>query len=197
MLNFAYLEYDLTRPYIDEFISRIFETLLMAIWSAFLNVNIDLVKSSFEISTATKVTRRGLDLALSFALITLPLELLHESWPKLSPLNSLALPTTFLALLDVLWVVSTRTTAVRTDGLASVLDLHVSPRVEVFKGQFELDGHARPSLLAWLSPATAAEEVSKKVEWIMRRSVWLVDAFLSAPVILSPFVTITQGVVSR
>jgi len=82
----------------------------------------------------------------------------------------------------VIRVVSTATSAVRTDDFPVVGDLKLLAEVQLFQCHFDFKLDARPSLLT--RPA-AAKEASEYIEWasLLFR---LIDTLFSTSVILAP-----------
>jgi len=99
----------------------------------------------------------------TIAFITLLLELLNEAGRNLLLLNREALSIAFSALDKVFRSVGTRATAMWTDDLPVVGDVHVVANVQLLKRQTNFQFYRWSNLLLLPAPEEIAENVS---EWV-------------------------------
>jgi hypothetical protein len=111
---------DVTGPYISEFISRVFEFQYLAIDSSLLYENNERVDGVGQLISVADMTRRSIFLARALALRALSLKLLLEARHDLLHLDNLALTVAPRTVVNVVWVISAATSAVRADGLLVV-----------------------------------------------------------------------------
>ena len=93
-------------------------------------------------------------LSCALALGALLLELLHEARSQLLLRQNLTLALALRTFLDVIRVVSTATSAVRTDDFPVVGDFELLAEVQLFQCNFDFKLDARPSLLTHPSNST-------------------------------------------
>jgi hypothetical protein len=130
LLNF---EYNFTSSDIDILISGISKVLFEPIRSTFLNIQIKLIKGLLRLFTLADVACRCHNFTLTFAFITSGLELLNKSGTQSSGFHNLALSFTFGTLLDIIRIISSCTSTMRTYCRSCILNFHVFAIVKIGK----------------------------------------------------------------
>lgn len=121
------LEHDLASANVHELVGSVPEALLVAIWRARLDEDVQLVESLLGIVTLALVARGCLGLTFATAGIALCLELLDEAGTESLRLHNDSLAIALGAHLDVLRVIRTCSTTMRTERIPRILDLHLFP----------------------------------------------------------------------
>lgn len=191
----------LTGPDVHILVSRISEALLMTIRRALLNENEQFVESLLGIGTITHMACRCLSFTLTSAFWALSLELLDKARCKSLRLHHDSLAIASWACLNVLWIVCSSTSTVRTQSVSSVLDLHFLSIVDILQRNLDLNLHTRARLFLLPTAASAkastkeiSEEVTEGVPATM--TFWLAQAFLTSLVVFPAPIWITQRVIS-
>ena len=130
MVNLLDHNEDAARPNVCIFIARFLVLDFVAVNSAFLNVDVELVQASNEQLRFADMAFGSCCFAFTLAVRALSLELLHKPGSDLLFRNDLALAVAVTACFDVIWIVSTRPTAMRTDDIPIVGDFKVLASVQ-------------------------------------------------------------------
>jgi len=152
--NLLDLENDISGSHVHELVRGIAEALFVAVGSSLLDEHEELVEGLLRFVSPADVASGRLNPALSSALVALSLELLDEAGGELLFLDDHTLTMALGALSNVIWIISSITSAMWANRLPSVLHFHVLAVVQVLERDAELDGHTGASLLASLATTT-------------------------------------------
>lgn len=194
LLNF---EYDFTSSDVYGFICCIPKRLFVTIWSTFLDVKIEFIKSLLCFFGLANMAFWSECLTFTTTLIACCLELLDETWSKPFSFQNDTLTITFSAGLYIVWVVCSRAPAMRANCWPCILDLHVFTFINIFESNFQFDWHVWSSSLL-LPPKSSSKKVTEySSERVMALlPFWLICALLSTLVVFPAFVCITENFVS-
>jgi len=137
--------------------------------------------------------------SFSTTFVTLLLKLLNKTRSKLLLSNYLTSSFTLGACFHIIRVVSTTTSAMRTNNASSILYFHVFARIDVFQRHFNLNSHSWSGLLSLLmsTKTTTTKEVMEHTKWVMIWHFRLIYAWFSALIIFSSFFSITKNIICR
>ena len=133
MRKLDYLHFNFASSDIHVLVSSVTESLFVTIRSTSLNKQVDLIKCLLGLRSLTHVAFRSCNLALSFALITLLLELLDKTRGYLLRGHDDTLTFALVTCLDVVGIVSATSSAVGANHVPCVLNFHLFATVEVFQ----------------------------------------------------------------
>lgn len=136
-----YLEDYFAGANVDELISCVFEALFMAVGRACLDEYVELVEGLLGIVTLAHMACRRLRLALAAASVALCLELLDEAGAESLGFEDDALAVAFRAHLYILRIICASASAMRTQRIPRILDLHLLATVDVLESYLELYVH--------------------------------------------------------
>ena len=141
MWGSRHFQYNLTSSDVYEFVSRISESFFMTIWTSFFDKKVNFIECLQSLLFSALVTGRSNNFPFSITLWTFSLKLLYKARTQSLRFYNMSLTIAFWTILNILRLISSRSSTVWAECASSIFDFHITAIVNIFERYFEFDSH--------------------------------------------------------